>query len=351
MPSASWTGRPRIGPQTQAALEHVLPRAPIPSRATAPAWASCAWPRVHGDDRLEAACAAGHRRSSAVPTAALRRFSSTAWSASPPPPTQATLPAGPRQCARLRLLPLTGLRRCSTIPPQSSGPTAPDRHGQGPGRTAQTRRRLALTFEERLGLLVDREVTERETARPRRLHRARLKQTASPRTSTTATRAAWTGPCCAACSPATGSREPPECADHRSDRGRQDLPCLRPGRSRAAGLTALYVRLPRLLPELAIARADGRLRQDLAPLAKTDVLVLDDWGLATSTASAAATCWRSSMTVTDALDPGHQPAAGRPLARRPRRSRPSPMPSSTAWSIRPMPSPWSANRCASSNPD
>ncbi|MCP4044339.1 MAG: ATP-binding protein [Gammaproteobacteria bacterium] len=43
--------------------------------------------------------------------------------------------------------------------------------------------------------------------------------------------------------------------------------------------TAQYLRLPRLFQELPIAKGDGRYPKLLAQLAKTDVLVLDDWGL------------------------------------------------------------------------
>ena len=38
--------------------------------------------------------------------------------------------------------------------------------------------------------------------------------------------------------------------------------------------------MPRLLSELAIARADGSYPRRLASLAKTEVLVIDDFGLA-----------------------------------------------------------------------
>ena len=41
-----------------------------------------------------------------------------------------------------------------------------------------------------------------------------------------------------------------------------------------------YRRVSRLLSALTIARADGRYPKPLESLAKTDVLVLDDWGLA-----------------------------------------------------------------------
>jgi DNA replication protein DnaC len=44
------------------------------------------------------------------------------------------------------------------------------------------------------------------------------------------------------------------------------------------GDTARYVRLPRLLPELALARADGRYPKLLREYAKAQLLVIDDWG-------------------------------------------------------------------------
>jgi DNA replication protein DnaC len=51
--------------------------------------------------------------------------------------------------------------------------------------------------------------------------------------------------------------------------------CCREGRR------ALYLRLPRLLQELAIARADGRYIRLLASWARMDLLVIDDFGLST----------------------------------------------------------------------
>jgi DNA replication protein DnaC len=46
------------------------------------------------------------------------------------------------------------------------------------------------------------------------------------------------------------------------------------------GHRALYRRAPRLFDELALARADGTYAKLLARFARTEVLVLDDWGLA-----------------------------------------------------------------------
>jgi DNA replication protein DnaC len=46
------------------------------------------------------------------------------------------------------------------------------------------------------------------------------------------------------------------------------------------GFSAYHVRVSRLLEELRVARADGSYVRELNRLAKTDVLLLDDWGLA-----------------------------------------------------------------------
>jgi DNA replication protein DnaC len=46
------------------------------------------------------------------------------------------------------------------------------------------------------------------------------------------------------------------------------------------GHTVRYLRLPRLLGELALARGDGSYGRVLQHLAKADLVILDDWGLA-----------------------------------------------------------------------
>lgn len=46
------------------------------------------------------------------------------------------------------------------------------------------------------------------------------------------------------------------------------------------GFTATYVRTPRLVHELAVSRGDGTYAQRLAKLAKLDLLAIDDWLLA-----------------------------------------------------------------------
>ena len=46
------------------------------------------------------------------------------------------------------------------------------------------------------------------------------------------------------------------------------------------GYTVLYLRLPRLLQDLPLAKGDGRYPKLMASLAKIALLILDDWGLA-----------------------------------------------------------------------
>jgi DNA replication protein DnaC len=138
-----------------------------------------------------------------------------------------------------------------------------------------------LSFDERLGLLVDRELTARDNRRlTSRLRRARLKHPAAledidyrqPRGLDRSLMQAlascrWvkehlniliTGP--------TGV-------------GKTWLACALAHKACREGHTALYLRLPRLLQELAIAKGDGRYPRLLGTLAKTEVLILDDWGL------------------------------------------------------------------------
>ncbi|HAU1410605.1 TPA: ATP-binding protein, partial [Legionella pneumophila] len=46
------------------------------------------------------------------------------------------------------------------------------------------------------------------------------------------------------------------------------------------GYSTKYFRLPRLLQELTLAKGDGRYLKLIGQLAKMDVLILDDWGIA-----------------------------------------------------------------------
>jgi len=139
-----------------------------------------------------------------------------------------------------------------------------------------------LSFEERLGLLVDSEAAERESRQnAARLKRAKLKQAATPedvdlRHPRNLDRALFArlmnGQWVSAhqnvliCGP-TGV-------------GKTFLACALANQACRQGHSVFYARLPRLLPALVIGRGDGSYAKTLAQLAKTEVLVIDDWALA-----------------------------------------------------------------------
>lgn len=137
-----------------------------------------------------------------------------------------------------------------------------------------------LSFEDRLGLMVDRELTERDNRRlTTRLRKAKLRHRAAiedidyrhPRALdkallTQLATGTWlrehlnvliTGP--------TGI-------------GKSWLACALAHKACRDGFSAHYLRLPRFLRELTVARGDGSYPKLLASLAKTDLVVLDDFG-------------------------------------------------------------------------
>jgi DNA replication protein DnaC len=143
-----------------------------------------------------------------------------------------------------------------------------------------------LSFEERLGFLIDREATERENIKLKfRLIKAKLKQMAvvedidyhQPRGLDKSL-----------------IKQLANCAwvrDHHNilivgptGTGKSFIACALGHKACLEGHTVLYVRLTRLLPELVISKGDGSYIKKLNELAKTDVLILDDWGLVTLTA-------------------------------------------------------------------
>lgn len=139
-----------------------------------------------------------------------------------------------------------------------------------------------LGFEERLGLLVDREVTHRENrVLQGRLSRARLRQQACLEDVDTRTPRGLDRATLARLGTGTWLRQ-----HHNvlitgpAGVGKSYLACALAQQACRLGFSARYLRLPRLLEELAIARADGSYAKQLRRLAKIDVLVIDDWALA-----------------------------------------------------------------------
>lgn len=138
-----------------------------------------------------------------------------------------------------------------------------------------------LGFVERLGLLVDRELSERENRRLKtRLEKARLRQAAAVedvdwRTPRGLDRSLFL----ALCSCQWIGQHHNVLITGPTGAGKSFLACALAQKACREGFSALYYRVPRLLPELGLAKADGRYNKLLATLARTDLLVLDDWGL------------------------------------------------------------------------
>lgn len=139
-----------------------------------------------------------------------------------------------------------------------------------------------LSFEERLALLVERELLTRDNRRltrllkaarlrlggacledidyrhPRGLHRPQIAALGSGEWLRAAHNLCLTGP--------TGT-------------GKTYLACALGNQACRLGLSVRYFRLPRLLEQLAIARGDGSYPRLMAQLAKADLLLLDDWAI------------------------------------------------------------------------
>jgi DNA replication protein DnaC len=143
----------------------------------------------------------------------------------------------------------------------------------------------ALPFEERLGLLVDRELTERDNRRMQlRLKQARLKQQAAIEDIDFKTPRGLDRSLIlklAACEWVAGHLN--VLITGPTGVGKTYLACALAHKACREGYSAFYVRLPRLLQGLDTGRADGRYAKIMRQLAKVDVLSIDDWGLPTLT--------------------------------------------------------------------
>jgi DNA replication protein DnaC len=138
-----------------------------------------------------------------------------------------------------------------------------------------------MSFEERLGLLVDQELLERENRKLKtRLSQAKLKQNACiedidfkhPRNLNKSTvmslaNCKWI-------------------KDHHNilitgltGVGKSYLACALGNKACLEGYRSMYVRVSRLLSDLAVARGDGRYEKVMKSLSRVDLLILDDWGL------------------------------------------------------------------------
>jgi DNA replication protein DnaC len=137
----------------------------------------------------------------------------------------------------------------------------------------------ALGFEERLAMLVDRELTERSNRRLERMLKA-----ARLRLSATVEGIDFSRPRGLERAQILSLAESHWVGTHHSvlivgatGLGKTFIGCALANAAVRRGYSALYLRGPRLHDELALARADGRLPRLLAAWARTDVLLLDDF--------------------------------------------------------------------------
>jgi DNA replication protein DnaC len=138
-----------------------------------------------------------------------------------------------------------------------------------------------LGFEERLGLLVDREMTERADRRLQyRLRTAKLRQSACIEDIDYRHRRGLDKGLMQQL--ATGEyldRNLNILITGPAGVGKTWLACALAHKACRDGHTARYLRLPRLMQELPIAKADGRYPKLLRDYAKADLVILDDFGL------------------------------------------------------------------------
>jgi DNA replication protein DnaC len=137
----------------------------------------------------------------------------------------------------------------------------------------------ALGFEERLAMLVDRELTERHNRRLERMLKA-----AKLRVAATVEGIDFARPRGLERAQVLSLSESHWVARHHcvvivgaTGLGKSYLGCALANAAIRRGHSALYLRGPRLHDEIALARADGRLGRLMAAWARVDVLMIDDF--------------------------------------------------------------------------
>ena len=139
-----------------------------------------------------------------------------------------------------------------------------------------------LSFAERFGLLVERQWAAREEGRlARRLKAAQLRMEASvEEVDLRSPRGLERGTFLELAELGFMRQAGNVILTGATGLGKTYLACALADRALRRGHTALYRRVPKLIFELALARADGSYLKALEKLARVELLLLDDWGLA-----------------------------------------------------------------------
>ena len=144
----------------------------------------------------------------------------------------------------------------------------------------------ALPFDDRLGLLVDREAIDRENKRlTSRLKFAGLRQNAIVEDVDMKAARGLDKPLFARLAAGDWINQHQNLIIvGKTGLGKSWLACALGHKACRDDRSVLYHRVPRLFDALALARGDGRHARLLKSLARSQLLILDDWGLANVTA-------------------------------------------------------------------
>jgi DNA replication protein DnaC len=139
----------------------------------------------------------------------------------------------------------------------------------------------SMSFEERLGLLVDRESICRDNHKlATRLGKAKLRQNAAFEDIDLGKARGLDRSLIAALGNGDWIRRHNNCLiTGPAGVGKSFVACAIAHKICRDGATVAYHRVPRLFGELALAKADGSHGRRLQALARVDLLILDDWGL------------------------------------------------------------------------
>jgi len=142
-----------------------------------------------------------------------------------------------------------------------------------------------MPFEERFGLIVDREMTERDNRRMQtRLSAAKLKQNSALEDVDFKTSRGLDRSLIMKLAGCEWVKEHLNVLiTGATGLGKTYLACALAHKACREGYSSYYVKLTRLFQELDIGRADGRYAKIMRQLAKADVMIMDEWGLAVLT--------------------------------------------------------------------
>ena len=143
----------------------------------------------------------------------------------------------------------------------------------------------SMDFMTRLGLMVDRETTERANRRlTTRLKKAKLRQQACFEDIDFHTPRGLDKKLMLSLASCDGIKKAINILiTGATGTGKSYLACALAHKACLEGYTARYLRLPRLMEAITISRADGSYGKLMLDLARTDLIILDDWGLAAMT--------------------------------------------------------------------